>query len=119
MSYARNVDPGLVESGYSIRLLESKKHRVPGFVVRTLIGDEGDYSRGSLITITKQPGVSHRIVATEQHVSSSGDSVYKVNHPYEVTLQEAIEIAPIPYGDSKTNLVANFIGAQILADARA
>lgn len=113
-SDVRRVSPELVEHGHTVDIKQSA-NRCAGFVLKVLVGDEGDYTRGSQVVFVKQPGSRHPIIATEQYVTTHGGRVYLDGQPRPIDLTEALELAPIPHGGQETDIVAIHIGAELLS----
>ena len=109
----RRVATELVENRYTLEMKHSMG-RCAGFVFKALLGDDGDYTRGSQIVIVKQPGARHPITATEQYVTTHGGRVYLDGQPRPIDLTQAAELAPVPQGAPDTDIVAIYIGAELL-----
>lgn len=108
------VDRSLVEAGYSFEQLEGKGQRTSGFVLRCLIGDDGDYTRGSLVVYSKQPGDNHPVVASEQHITEFDGVLQSMGSPQPIPLEHATEVAPIPYDLDGARLAGFMVAAEML-----
>lgn len=117
-SDVRRVDSALVESGFSLEL-KRPTGKCAGFVLKVLVGDDGDFTRGTQVVIVKQPGVRHPIVATEQYVTTFGGKPYLEGDSWRIGLDRATELAPVPHGGLDTHTAAILIGAELLAQSQA